>query len=408
MKIVLMIFVIFTLNAHARPKKCTLFLSYSISRSEIASEAVSASSLISYMDYLFEQRVINVKDLEQFLNKLKEQNLLSNPVAHVKVGDEVVFTESYHQIHYENLERYLRQDGFDKEAVTKWAEAKIHAVREDKQRRDQTKAKTEVAGIEMKFHRVAKGDVEVGEGDKIVSGELLYDIEVMSTKVTQLMWVKEMGQNPARFKDGNGSVTVTIGNHVISMRPDNPVERVTWYSAVLFANHLSRKYRLTEVYDFSRTKQKPGTSVEHGTYDIESGKVQINIEANGFRLPSLLEQKFLLTARGTSSTKYFTGVDEKNINKYAWSDENSEGQTHPVAELKPFIIDGNDFYDLYGNVWEMANDSQVRSGDSRHFSKVIGGSWCQSANSLRAGNHGFCRAASDSEDIGFRLVRTVK
>ena len=108
---------------------------------------------------------------------------------------------------------------------------------------------------------------------------------------------------------------------------------------------------------------EPGTRAKNGTLVPKNEKeTRINIlprefyEAEGYRLPAEAEQEYMLRAAGTSKGKYHFGDNEADLEKYAWYGENSGGQTHPVGELLPMIIDGKAFYDLHGNVWEWGQD----------------------------------------------------
>ena len=54
------------------------------------------------------------------------------------------------------------------------------------------------------------------------------------------------------------------------MQPDNPVENITWWSALVFANKLSEKYGFKPAYDLSEITWKQGTRAENGTLEVES------------------------------------------------------------------------------------------------------------------------------------------
>ena len=40
---------------------------------------------------------------------------------------------------------------------------------------------------------------------------------------------------------------------------------------------------------------------------------------------------------------------EADLAKHAWYEGNSDNRTHPVGLLQPIVIDGKDFYEIYGN-----------------------------------------------------------
>ncbi len=169
-----------------------------------------------------------------------------------------------------------------------------------------------------------------------------------------------------------------------------PVVMVTWYGAVAYCNWLSENEGLQKCYG------------EKG----DRGKV--NIEANGYRLPTEAEWEY--ACRADSTTAYYWGKEMNG--DYCWYNKNSGEIYHPAGEKKP-----NNFglHDMSGNVWEWCGDwyGNYSSGDLNNPVGPDTGSY----RVLRCGgfynNPEHCRSASryyfdpDSCDsaLGFRLVR---
>ena len=124
------------------------------------------------------------------------------------------------------------------------------------------------------------------------------NFEMLSTEVTQELYLKIIGTNPSKFKGDN-----------------LPVEQVSWYDAVKFCNALSQKMGLTPVYT------------------INGNKVTQNTSANGFRLPTVEEWQY--AAKGGENYSY-AGSD--NIDDVAWYGDNSGYKTHPVAQKSPMAM----------------------------------------------------------------------
>ena len=152
-------------------------------------------------------------------------------------------------------------------------------------------------------------------------------------EVTQSRWEKIMGFNPSRF----------IG-------PDRPVEQVTFY----------------DVQEFAETSE---------------GRCRIPTEA-----------EWEYAARGHADARYFWG--NMMNGEYAWFEDNSNGQTHPVGRK---ISNQFGVYDIMGNVWEWVSDwydaayprgKQVNpTGVMKGNYKVVrGGAFDSSAGGLRITN----------------------
>lgn len=174
--------------------------------------------------------------------------------------------------------------------------------------------------------------------------------------VTQAQWAKIMGRCSSHFKGG-----------------EHPVDSVSWDEAQIFIQMLNA------------------------------------LEEKVYRLPTEAEWEY--AARAGSVTTYFFGEDVKELAKYVWFRENSEGSTHPVGLLAP---NPWGLFDMCGNVWEWVQDFHGNyhgglvkdpGGIAMGSSRVLrGGCWhsparyCRSAN--RTCNEPYLRRPYD----GFRLA----
>lgn len=196
---------------------------------------------------------------------------------------------------------------------------------------------------------------------------------MLKTEVTQEFYEFIMGENPSFF---GGEKNL-------------PVERVSWYGAVVFCNKLSEKKGLEPVY-----------SVD-GETDVSKWKdkfsdIAWNKKANGYRLPTLEEWKY--AAKGGQKFEY-SGSD--NLDEVGWYKENSGVKTHPVAQKKP---NGYGLYDMSGNVWEWCWGSNSYDSNARYD---CGGSWDDHAIYCGVGDKCWSHANSPNDNLGLRIVRNI-
>lgn len=78
-----------------------------------------------------------------------------------------------------------------------------------------------------------------GDSDKIE------DIYVCKYPVTQREYDSVMGYNPSYF----------------NVNPDNPVENVSWYDAVMYCNELSKKEKLTPMYEITEIEKNKNSII---------------------------------------------------------------------------------------------------------------------------------------------------
>jgi formylglycine-generating enzyme required for sulfatase activity len=233
---------------------------------------------------------------------------------------------------------------------------------------------------------------------------------ISTTEVSQSEYHSLMGTEPAGFGACGGSC---------------PVERVSWFEAVAYANARSRFEGLPVCYN-SRGGLSSGTAI----YDCR-----------GYRLPTEAEWEYAARA-GTATATYagnlsLTGVNfDPVLGAIAWYGGNSgigyhggadcsdwterESHailcgTHPVAAKRP---NAWGLYDMLGNVWEWTHDGKADypvsdstnpSGDDFATRRVVRGcGWGRLAADCRAASRGSYEPTTARNFIGFRLARTAQ
>jgi formylglycine-generating enzyme required for sulfatase activity len=136
------------------------------------------------------------------------------------------------------------------------------------------------------------------------------------------------------------------------------------------------------------------------------------------RLP--MEAEWEYACRAGTTTKFYSGNDEKDLAEAAWFDGNSGNKTHPVGQKRP-----NNFglYDMHGNVREWCQDwyddytsnavtdpQGPASGSFRvlraygSFRVLRGGSWAYGSMFCRSAYRLLDTPDYPCYDYGFRVV----
>lgn len=217
-----------------------------------------------------------------------------------------------------------------------------------------------------------------------------HDFYMDTIEVTQADYTALMGVNPSFFSND----------------PRLPVERVTWFDAVLYCNVRSKRDGLDTVYRYSLVYGTPGD----GCSLLDN--LFIDYSRSGYRLPTEAEWEYACRA---GAGNYQT-VDVAGLSSNAWWNGNSGNTTHPAATRFP---NAWGLYDLCGNVWEWCNDWYAKNypygsqtdftGPSSGVLRVLrGGSW-QSDASVRCWSYRHNNVPGDERKnrnrYGFRCVK---
>lgn len=202
------------------------------------------------------------------------------------------------------------------------------------------------------------------------------------------------------FHMGTYEITQDIYEEVVGINPSQivgekfPVEFVSWYDAVAFANALSQRDGLEEVYA------------------INGKKVECNWNARGYRLPTEAEWEY--AARGGNQSRNYRYAGSNNARDVAWYVKNSGEMAHKVGGKQPNELG---LYDMSGNVWEwcwdkfgayhasaILNPHGPNTGKYRVFR---GGGWGEEVEDVRTVVRYGCAPSERTWGIGFRLVLPV-
>ena len=202
--------------------------------------------------------------------------------------------------------------------------------------------------------------------------EVENDFYINKYSVTQSEFEDVMGFNPSYY----------INN------PNNPVETVTWYDAVLFCNRLNEREDLEPYYNIGYIEYFNEEAILGGhPNNIKSARVTENPQANGYRLPTREEHEYAARGGYDGLPTTYAGCDDLNKVGWYWSNSgdnwlkiytdygailNNNNQTKPVGQKQPNELG---LSDMSGNVWNYTNTFNgdfiyKRGGSYQYYSEV--------------------------------------
>lgn len=262
-----------------------------------------------------------------------------------------------------------------------------------------TIAESEEEGVFIEGRTVTLGDFWMGIYE-VTQAEYESVMKNQTVEIAEEEYV--LNSNPSKNTEQNLATD--------EVQKNRPVENISWYDAVYYCNALSNKtgkicaYKI-EIEEIDRTGS------------ITSATVELDITANGYRLPTEAEWEFAARGGGlvaaTDWSYKYSGSNK--IDSVCWDIINSSRKSHQVG-LKSQNRLG--LYDMSGNVAEWCHDfyhpiSQTEetnpTGTLHGSFKVIrGGSFASSSEDCTVSKRDYTEPASTFKDIGFRVVRTVK
>jgi len=240
------------------------------------------------------------------------------------------------------------------------------------------------------------------------------NLAVMETEVTRQMWAdlkavqSSLPDDPTDTDFGSGMA--------------NPVQNLTWYEAVLFANLLSVQQGFTQCYYTNETMTTP---IDASNFD-NNNTIYCHFTADGYRLPTEGEWEYFCRA-GTTGASW---VDEPNYDSSNCSAcisgllpnledaavfcANDNGRSEPVGSKKsnPWGL-----RDVHGNVFEWCWDwrsvyptgsATDYYGPSNGLYRILrGGCWNYVASFCRSAHRYDIWPLTRLKYFGFRLVRSL-
>jgi len=219
--------------------------------------------------------------------------------------------------------------------------------------------------------------------------------------VTQRQWEEVMGDNPSAFKNNPAEGEA---------QENRPVENVSWYKILVFANKLSVKEGMLPAYEIKGSTDPEDWGDVPTANDEDWDAVKVRKVADGWRLPTELQWEYAAKGgtrsagyTGRESDTYFLYPGSDDADAVAWYTDNSGGKTHAVGKKKPNELG---LYDMGGNVYEWCFDLYDPTGASSGSDRVLrGGCWGDSAGLVRSA-YRISRGPFIWDGVyGFRLVR---
>lgn len=239
--------------------------------------------------------------------------------------------------------------------------------------------------------------------------------DLMTTEVTQAMWQATVGNNPSWY---GGTAVADEGYQddvgtIAACGATCPVEWVSWWEAVAFANAVSQAQGLEACYELVGCSGSPGASDPADKLVCEDILVTAPTghpkDCEGWRLPTEAEWEYAARA-GTDHP--FAGGD--TLAEVGWFTGNAQDRTHPACGLS---ANAWGFCDMSGNVmewvWDWFQDYGSEDRTDPNPDRLLGvrlsrgGSWLNVARYNRVALRYLDEPTMRNRNLGFRLAKTA-
>lgn len=275
--------------------------------------------------------------------------------------------------------------------------------------------------------RVTPGPALMGPPEAPRTVRVPHPYAFKRTEVTQAEWQAVMGDQPAYFKDCGG---------------DCPVERVSWYDALIYLNRASARDGLEPCYELRCSEEGggpgtgcPPTASRECLGDFHCPEVSfVGFDCTGYRLPT--EAEWVRAVRADEEGPLGHGINPAQaeirgryhapaLEPIAWYGGNSpapyirahdcrglpEKQMPGLSDCGPRKVATKrpnrwGVYDGLGNVWEWTHSVEGPEPAATPYDR--GGGWYAEAADVRLSARTACDRRLRSIDLGFRWVRTLE
>lgn len=171
----------------------------------------------------------------------------------------------------------------------------------------------------------------------------------------------------------------------------NPVEKVSYYDAIVFCNKLSIRTGKPPVYSVNDSTDPDTWNYTPHQNRLLEGKIKMNSSAEGYRLPTYDE--WLKAYNGGKEYKW-SGSDE--FEGVAWVDANSAKKS---KQIKTLASNNYGLYDMAGNVYEWI---WLDKDDNNKF--YCGGCFFEGADMATPEKKNYNYGSNQLRSVGFRIV----
>ena len=215
-----------------------------------------------------------------------------------------------------------------------------------------------------------------------------HDLEIFKYPITRALWISVMGDVRTR-----SIIEDDIGKEEGQKQSSGaliPMTSMSWSKCIRCANILSEMKGLEPVYT------------------IHNKKVHMNLQANGYRLPTEAEWEYC-----AKSQQNFIYAGGNHLDTVGWFDGNSQSKAHKIGLKQPNAFG---LYDMSGNIWERCWDfygpyslDQIHNPigpTSGNLRVVRGGSWNNGLDFARVSFRLYSLPSYKFHNLGARFVRS--